>query len=403
LELQSQGYRVDMYTAHHNTSRCFEETLQGGKRASWIHIHGDFLPRHLFGCLHAVLAYLRCLWAAMAIVLSGCAFDVVIVDQVSVPILLLRWLTRSRILFYCHFPDLLLAKRTSALRALYRAPIDALEEVSTGRAHAILVNSEFTAGVFARTFKRLGHLKPAVLYPAVDVAHFLSVPPPPSLSTAGSNAADPRTTSEEMAPDIPHGCHTFLSINRFERKKDLGLALRALALVKRTSGHPIHLVMAGGYDARLAENVEHLHELKELARSEGISSNVTFVPSFSDEQRAGLLAGCVAVLYTPQNEHFGIVPLEGMAAGRAVIACNSGGPLESIVDKHTGFLCDPDPMSWADAMQQLLNDSSLATSMGIKARAHVQRKFSRVAMGQSLGKVVEKLVLHVGDAACKEE
>lgn len=68
-----------------------------------------------------------------------------------------------------------------------------------------------------------------------------------------------------------------------------------------------------------------------------------------------------------------------------------------------GFLCDPDPMSWADAMQQLLNDSSLATSMGIKARAHVQRKFSRVAMGQSLGKVVEKLVLHVGDAACKEE
>lgn len=57
---------------------------------------------------------------------------------------------------------------------------------------------------------------------------------------------------------------------------------------------------AGGYDARLAENVEHLHELKELARSEGISSNVTFVPSFSDEQRAGLLAGCVAVLYTPQ-------------------------------------------------------------------------------------------------------
>lgn len=76
---------------------------------------------------------------------------------------------------------------------------------ASGRAHAILVNSEFTAGVFARTFKRLGHLKPAVLYPAVDVAHFLSVPPPPSLSTAGSNAADPRTTSEEMAPDIPHG------------------------------------------------------------------------------------------------------------------------------------------------------------------------------------------------------
>ena len=36
-----------------------------------------------------------------------------------------------------------------------------------------------------------------------------------------------------------------------------------------------------------------------------------------------------------QDEHFGIVPLEGMAAGRAVCACNSGGPLESILDDTT--------------------------------------------------------------------
>jgi hypothetical protein len=36
------------------------------------------------------------------------------------------------VLFYCHFPDMLLAQRASPLRALYRAPLDALEQFSTG-------------------------------------------------------------------------------------------------------------------------------------------------------------------------------------------------------------------------------------------------------------------------------
>ena len=60
------------------------------------------------------------------------------------------------------------------------------------------------------------------------------------------------------------------------------------------------------------------------------------------------------MVYTPQNEHFGIVPLEAMAAGRPVIACNSGGPRESVLHDVTGFLCAPLPGNFADAMQRLM-------------------------------------------------
>ena len=81
---------------------------------------------------------------------------------------------------------------------------------------------------------------------------------------------------------------------------------------------------------------------------------VWLLPSFLDIQRAALLAACVAVVYTPENEHFGIVPLEAMASGRPVIACNSGGPKESIVDGVTGFLCDPSPNHFAYAMEHLM-------------------------------------------------
>ena len=37
-----------------------------------------------------------------------------------------------QVIFYCHFPDLLLAKHTSLLRRVYRKPIDWIEEKTTG-------------------------------------------------------------------------------------------------------------------------------------------------------------------------------------------------------------------------------------------------------------------------------
>ena len=49
-------------------------------------------------------------------------------------------------LFYCHFPDLLLVQRRSFLRAIYRWPLNAAEELTTGQADKLLVNSQFTQG-----------------------------------------------------------------------------------------------------------------------------------------------------------------------------------------------------------------------------------------------------------------
>lgn len=64
-----------------------------------------------------------------------------------------------------------------------------------------------------------------------------------------------------------------------------------------------------------------------------------FLPSISTEEKESLLARCLCVIYTPTDEHFGIVPLEAMAAAKPVVACCSGGPVESVVDGVTGILC----------------------------------------------------------------
>ena len=62
-------------------------------------------------------------------------------------------------------------------------------------------------------------------------------------------------------------------------------------------------------------------------------------------------------MYTPTNEHFGIGPVEGMLCGLPVLACDSGGPTESIVDsppsERTGWLRRPDAGVWADALEEI--------------------------------------------------
>lgn len=187
----------------------------------------------------------------------------------------------------------------------------------------------------------------------------------------------------------------FLSLNRYERKKNLGLALEALAAL-RSSLPPgqetgTHLVMAGGYDDRVTENVQHFTELKELAARLHLEDCVTFLRSPSDSLKVALLRGSAAVLYTPSREHFGIVPVEAMYCSCPVIAVNSGGPLESVVDGETGFLCESTAEAFSKAMQQLLRDVQLRRDMGQAGRRRVQEKFSLQAFSDQLYGYIDRL------------
>lgn len=92
----------------------------------------------------------------------------------------------------------------------------------------------------------------------------------------------------------------------------------------------VKLVIAGGYDPKVTENIEHKKELEELAKQLNISELVHFYTAISNETRKYLLRNAECVLYTPENEHFGIVPVEAMYSEVPIIADNSGGPRESV-------------------------------------------------------------------------
>jgi len=363
LALQSKGHETLVVTAHHDPGHCFRETLDG--RCSVL-CRGDWLPRSVLGRCQALFASIRMLY--LTLYLFACLpAEVVIVDQVSTPLLLLRLMGFPTI-FYCHYPDLLLSYGRSGLKKLYRLPLDWLEQFSTGLADIVLVNSDFTKGVFRSTFTRLGSVEPAVLYPSLATDIF---------QEEGEKPAELGEEDEVR----------FLSLNRYERKKNIGLAIRALAMLG--ADFRGRLVIAGGYDYRVTENVSHLEELQHLAKELGVQQKVTFLKSPSDREKVWLLKHCSILLYTPTGEHFGIVPLEAMYCRTPVLAVDSGGPLETIEHGETGWLIEAQPGPWAKVMGVVgTRGSGVLGAMGMRGHARVQQYFSFSAFSQHLADYV---------------
>jgi alpha-1,3/alpha-1,6-mannosyltransferase len=372
LCLQAAGHRVTIFTSHHDRTRCFEETRNGSLN---VRVYGDFLPSHVGQRLRAPCTLLRMLYLTCRMLLSGACCDVIFCDLVAHTLPLVRRLSRAKILFYCHFPDQLLTPQRHGWYRFYRLPIDRLEAFGTRMADRVLVNSQFTGAMFRQTFPMLHTVPMEVLYPGIDCALY------------GPSDAVPETMEDTVM---------ILSLNRYERHKNLSLAMMAFALLREHVSSAVfaHLqfVIAGGYDARFAEHRQTFLALQALARQLGLEQQVRFIRSCTEAERLALLAHCRCVVYTPSHEHFGFVPLEAMAAGRPVVAVASGGPLETVQHEITGVLCDPTPQAFAQALARLVTDPVHAACMGQTGRHHVAQHFARAVFGVRLERMVQELV-----------
>lgn len=373
LALKSRGHKVRILTAHHDPKHCFYETTDGQLE---VIAAGDWLPRSVFGRCQAVFASVRMIYICLYLMLF-LSCDVVFVDQVSTPLLLLHILNFPT-LFYCHFPDLLLSSGRTGFKGLYRWPLDRLEEFTTGLADVLFVNSGFTKQVFQSTFKRLKSRDPTILYPSLSTTAFdrpkNELKPPPSLKNW-----PPRSF--------------FLSINRYERKKNLGLAIESYAKLPAELRRETRLVIAGGYDDRVEENLQHYMELTSQAAALGVDGDeIVFLKSPSDMEKVWLLTNAMCLLYTPTREHFGIVPLEAMYCMTPVLAADSGGPTETVVDAVTGWLRPPNSAAFSAAMALVVEHRLQLPEMGRHGRSRVNKMFSFHAFASNLEKSILNLM-----------
>ncbi len=107
--------------------------------------------------------------------------------------------------------------------------------------------------------------------------------------------------------------------------------------------------------------------------------NVQFLGRVSDSEQAKLYAGARAFIH-PQEEDFGITPVESMAAGRPVIAYRKGGATETVQEGLSGEFFDE--QSWEELADHMIRfKESDWNPMAIKTYAE---RFSRKRFEQEI-------------------
>ena len=220
-----------------------------------------------------------------------------------------------------------------------------------------LVTAAYT-GVSAFTreslvaFERIPRSRIRVIYNGVE----RPVEPGPSVATARGKLG--------LDASVP----IVLAVGRMDRIKDFGTLVRAFGTVVRDVPDAVLLVAGDGDRA-------YVTELRSLSESLDLNGRVRFLGNRSDIP--DLLTACDVFALTSVSEAACMTILEGMAAGRPVVATAAGGNAELVVDGQTGVLVPVgDAGAVATALVRLLRDPEQARRMGAAGRRRVAERFS---------------------------
>lgn len=114
----------------------------------------------------------------------------------------------------------------------------------------------------------------------------------------------------------------FLLVSRLVSHKKIELAINACHTTKNK------LIIVG-----TGRNQKKFIELKQKLND----PNIQFVGQVSDKKLLDLYQNCSALI-CPQEEDFGLTPIEAQACGKPVIAYNQGGITETVINEKTGIL-----------------------------------------------------------------
>lgn len=161
-----------------------------------------------------------------------------------------------------------------------------------------------------------------------------------------------------------------LAVSRLVERKGIDTLIQSVAKVAGTYPN-VEIVIVGD-----GEYAEPLHELAELTRVK-----IRWVPNAADEAvHAWYSAADIFCLpgreASDDIEGFGMVFLEAASAGLPVIAGDSGGASEAVVNNQTGLLISPTVDACAEAITKLIEDTELARRLGVAGRARVIADFN---------------------------
>ncbi len=237
----------------------------------------------------------------------------------------------------------------------------------------------------------------------IELAPLLDLPAAAAVRDAARDAAcddvardvarDTTRDAARTALQLPADVFIAGTVGRLDRGKGQEYLIRAAAQV-RAAGRDMHLLFVG--EETRGEEQGYAHELRTLAKELHMTDHVHFRGFIQD---AGLAYAAMDVFaLTSLSETYGMVTIEAMAAGRPVIATDSGGTPDLVSYPDFGhspraaLLVPPaDPAAIAEQLLLLMDDRDFFASLAEAGRRHAQRHFSHESQCAAIELLIERI------------
>ncbi len=170
-------------------------------------------------------------------------------------------------------------------------------------------------------------------------------------------------------------------VGRFVREKGIHVLLNAASSVLSEEPNTKFLIVGGG----------HREKFEKFVRWAGLQDKVLFTGFMANRSLHMLYRVADVAVFPSLYEPFGIVALEGMAAGAPVVASDAGGLREVVLHDKTGtlsFANDPGSLAWA--ILKVIRDPVRAQQLTIAAKDRLKQVFDWSKLADQTIKVYEK-------------
>ncbi|HUB24877.1 MAG TPA: glycosyltransferase [Tepidisphaeraceae bacterium] len=171
--------------------------------------------------------------------------------------------------------------------------------------------------------------------------------------------------------DVP----TLLFLSRIHEKKGLHHLIAAAALL-RDAGRNFRLIVAGSAAPRDRDYESSLHRLVADLK---LQDHVRFVGLVTGSDKIALYQSADLFVLPTQQENFGLVLIEAMAAGTPVLTTR-GTDIWREIASAGATICDESPAALSAAIANLLDDRPALTAAGRRGRQWVMQRFDEASL-----------------------
>lgn len=166
------------------------------------------------------------------------------------------------------------------------------------------------------------------------------------------------------------------NIGRIDPLKGQMILVESLPALRKSAGN-VHVVIIG--EPTRNEGTAYLDALHDRSRQLDVERYVHFLPFTRDVARAYACLDVFAM--TSSGETFGMVTIEAMISGKAIIGTQSSGTPELLEHGDVGVLYPPgDQKAFTQAVEPLLQSIELRERLGRTARNSALKRFAKNAV-----------------------